>query len=110
MIYNEITDEYYFWNWLKNSGSYQNNFSLEGSKAVFNYFEQYGEDLGEDISFDPIVWCCEFSEYDSLEEAWRELVAYDTDEPFNTEYALEHFQDNTTVIELDNGHIILGEF
>lgn len=26
------------------------------------------------------------------------------------DYTLDHYRDYTTVIELDNGHIILGEF
>lgn len=127
MIYKEITDEYYFWNWLKNSGSYQNNFSLDGAKAVQAWFEELSEDTEvEDangnklgVEFDPIAWCCEFSEYDSVGEAYLEHFGNydDLDAAGNTEQGcrtpeqqLERFQDNTTVIELDNGHIILGEF
>jgi hypothetical protein len=131
MIYKVITDDYYFWNWLKNSGSYQNNFSLEGSKAVQAYFEELSEDLDINsggIEFDPIAWCVEFTEYDSVKEAYAELsndvidtslatkgLSKDEAKQINVEAWLhdqqfEYFQDNTTVIELDNGHIILGEF
>ncbi len=101
MIYREINDEYHFWNWLKNSDSYSNNFSLEGSKAVFNYFDNLSEELGENIEFDPIAWCCEFSEYDSLQEVKK---AYDD---INS---LEDLQGKTTVLELENKHLIVAEF
>jgi hypothetical protein len=104
-----ITDEYYFWNWLKNSGSYKNNFSLEGSKAVFNYFDNLSEELGETIEFDPIAWCCEFSEYQTLNEAWEQYEAGDATTIPDAE-KLEYFQDRTTVLEAENGHIVVGEF
>lgn len=119
MIYKEITDEYYFWNWLKNSDNYSNNFSLEGAKAVFNYFDELSEEVGlgehPGIEFDPIAWCCEFSEYDSVDDAYDAYYSHDVELArelnLNTlEERLQKFQDNTTVIELDNGHIILGEF
>lgn len=116
MIYREIIDEYHFWNWLKNSDSYQNNFSLEGAKAVFHYFDELSEEMGDNIEFDPIAWCVEFSEFDSVSEAYEQHfgnyddVADQTQGNRTPEQQLERFQDNTTVIELDNGHIILGEF
>lgn len=62
---------------------------------------------GENIEFDPIAWCCEFSEYDSLAEAYKEK-RYDY--TYVEDEAREYFEDNTTLIELDNGHVIIGEF
>lgn len=113
-----ITNEYHFWNWMKQSRSYQNNFSLEGAKAVFNYFDELSDDIGEPIEFDPIAWCVEFSEYDSVKEAYKEHYGDDSDLPREQRRTtkaqqLEYFQDNTTVIEvieLDNNHVIIGEF
>lgn len=116
MIYTEITDEYHFWDWIKHSDSYGNNFSLEGAKAVQEWFEEYSDSTGENVSFDPIAWCVEFTEYDSVGEAYAEHFGNYDDVEDQTqgnrtpEQQLERFQDNTTVIELDNGHIILGEF
>lgn len=117
-----ITDEYHFWNWLKNS-DYSNNFSLEGSKAVFNYFDQLSDDLGENVEFDPIAWCCEFGEYDNALEAaqehgYEEVVdleqhgSVDLLEVAELEekQAREWLEDRTTVLEADNGHIIVSEF
>lgn len=110
-----INDEYHFWNWLQQSGSYKSNFSFEGAKAVFNYFDGLSDDMGEPIEFDPIAWCVEFTEYVSVGQAYREHYGDDSDLPEEqrrTQRAqqLEYFTNNTTVIELDNGRIILGEF
>ena len=46
----------------------ENNFSYWGRVALFEYFEQYEEDTGEQIEFDPIAICCEYTEYESLDE------------------------------------------
>jgi hypothetical protein len=110
-----INDEYHFWHWLKQSGSYQDNFSVSGAKAVFNYFDELSDEMDKPIEFDPIAWCVEFSEYDSVAEAYKEHYGDDSDLPdeqkrLTREQQLEYFQDNTTVIELDNGHVIIGEF
>lgn len=114
-IIETITNDYHFWEWLQHSGNYKDNFSLEGAKAVQAWFEELSDSTGENIEFDPIAWCVEFSEYDSVKEAYREHYGDDSDLPKEQrrtthEQQLEYFTDNTTVIELDNGHIILGEF
>ena len=44
------------------------NFSRGGLNALFDYFEQLEDDLGEEIGFDVIAICCEFSEYKDLKE------------------------------------------
>jgi len=38
------------------------NFSYEGQGVLFDYFEQYEDDTGEEIEFDPIAICCEYTE------------------------------------------------
>ena len=115
-IIETINDSYHFWNWLKQSDNYKNNFSLEGAKAVQEWFDEYSESIDSDVEFDPIAWCVEFTEHDSVGKAYREHFGdyddvEDQDQGNRTpEQQLERFQDNTTVIELDNGHIILAEF
>ena len=47
---------------------YKKNFSYDGKQALFNYLEQYEEDTGEKIEYDPVALCCEYTEYESLEE------------------------------------------
>jgi len=50
----------------------EDNFSYWGRIALFEYLEELEEDLGEQIEFDPIAICCEFTEYESLEELNKE--------------------------------------
>lgn len=118
-IIETITDDYYFWSWVKNSDSYSNNFSFEGAKALQAYLDELSDDLGENIEFDPIAWCVEYTEYDTALEAYNqqhgedEFIKVDegnTEENANAQ-ALEWLQDNTTVIEIDGSdHIIVQDF
>jgi hypothetical protein len=38
------------------------NFSYEGLEVLFNGLEEYEEDTGEEMDFDVIALCCDFSE------------------------------------------------
>lgn len=40
------------------------NFTYEGRKALYHYFD----DIGEPVEFDVIALCCEFSEYKNIKE------------------------------------------
>lgn len=51
------------------SAGRENNFSYEGLGILFNYFEQYEDDTGEEIELDVIALCCEFSEATAREVA-----------------------------------------
>ena len=48
---------------FKQSHSYKNNFSYSGLVALYEYFEQLEDDLGEEIQFDMVGICCDFTEY-----------------------------------------------
>ncbi len=62
-----------------------------GLDALYEYFDALEDDIGEQIQFDPIAICCEYSEYDSLEEI---LEMYDSIE------TLEDLEMHTTVIPI----------
>jgi hypothetical protein len=49
-----------------------NNFSYEGRQALYDMLISYEEDTGEEIEFDPIAFCCEYEEYENMEEFWQE--------------------------------------
>ena len=72
------------------------NFSYEGLTALYNYFVQLEEDCDMEIELDVIAICCEYSEYEDLEEIQGQ---YDID-------SLEDLRDHTQVIEFDGGIII----
>jgi replication fork clamp-binding protein CrfC len=84
------------------SDTYKNNFSYEGKRALFDYLEQLSEDTGEDIELDTIALCCEYTEYENLEEYNK---AYNTSNPFDS---LEEVEENTQVIRIEgsDGFII----
>ncbi len=79
------------------------NFSVEGRRALFNYFEEELRGSDEDIEFDPIAICVKYSEYESLED-------------FNNQYGsktyknLEELQDETEVIRIDDSRFIVRDF
>ena len=71
-------NEYEFKYWFEQNRP--NNFSRVGLQNLYEYLEEYEESTGEEIEFDPIALCCEYSEYDSIEE-------------FHTEYDAEDYPD-----------------
>jgi len=111
-----ITDDYHFWTWLKNSDSYGNNFTLEGAKALQAYLDNLSDELEDDIEFDPIAWCVEYTEFANVQEAYDQHYGDASDLPeeqrrTTKEQQLEWFQDNTTVIEVeDSEKIIIADF
>ena len=44
------------------------NFSYDGLTALYDYLIQYEEDCGTELEFDPIAYCCEYTEYDNFED------------------------------------------
>ena len=91
MIYKTI-NEYEFANWIRNSDSYKNNFTWEGANALQEYLEELSEDIGENIEFDPIAWCVEYSEYENFKELQDNYTEIE-----NTEELLER----TAVIPIE---------
>lgn len=78
------------------------NFSNAGLKALFNYLEEYEDSTGEEIELDVIALCCEFSEYESLE---------DFQANYGTDYeSIDDIEDNTIVIMIDNESFITKDF
>lgn len=94
-------------------GMERDNFSYEGAKALMEYLEQLADDCEMNIEYDPIAFCCEYSEYgDAVDCIESCQYPYDfDDDSYNDkeEQALEYLRDNTTVIEF-NGGIIIQDF
>lgn len=73
------------------------NFSYEGRRALFDYLESCETDTGEEIELDVIALCCDYSEFDDLEDFQQQ---YDADE-FET---MKDIEDCTTVIYIGEPH------
>lgn len=85
---------YDFRNAFNSSDTYKNNFSYAGLNALFAYLEEYETDTGEQIEFDMVALCYEYTEYKNL----AELQANYTDIT-----SMEDLEDNTAVIRIGNG-------
>jgi len=94
-----------------NNERLQRNFSYDGLVALFDYYEELEADLGEELTFDPVAICCDFTEYESLKEACEAYISPDDRfANYATELEkLEYLQDHTQVIEFETG-IILQDF
>lgn len=103
ITFNDFIDEF-------NDSSRKNSFSYDWLKALYEYFES----IDEDIELDIVAIDCEYTEYDSIREAYEVYQDdYDElceDEDERDERANEYLNDNTQVIHMDNGGIIIANF
>lgn len=97
----EKVDSGKFARWIAESEGYKNNFSYEGACALQDYLDDLSEEALGHMEFDPIAWCCEYSEYKDMEDFWKS-TSYDKEDYPD----LESLQDNTTVIEFNGGFVI----
>ena len=67
------------------------NFSYDGLKALFDHLAEYEEDTGEEIELDIIALCCDYNEYENLEELKAEYTDIET---------MEDLENHTTVIKI----------
>ena len=77
------------------------NFSYQGLKALFAYLEDYETDTGTPVEMDVIAICCEYSEYQNLDDLLAEYeiadnMFYDLRDIKN----LEQLRDYTIVIPI----------
>ena len=80
----DTINEYQFSNEMIKHG-----FSYEGATALFEYYENFEED----IPFDPVAIRCDFHEYENFKEIKKDYQNIKT---------LDDLQSNTTVIEVPN--------
>lgn len=73
------------------------NFSYAGLNALYDYFEEYEESCDCEIEMDVIAICCEFTEYEDLEEI---------QENYTDISSLEDLHNHTSVVEFSGGIII----
>ena len=102
-----LVKKIYFNDFLEEFEKYgrEENFSYEGKKALFNYLNELGEDLGEPIELDVIALCCDFTEYGCLEE-FTDTYGYSVDEV----NSIDDIKYYTTVIPIDDESFIIQDF
>ena len=83
-------------------GMREDNFSRNGLIALYEELEMVENDIGKPIELDVIALCCEYAEYDSLEEFQAD---------YGNEYeTIEDIQNATTVIMIDDDSFIIQQF
>ena len=80
------------------------NFSVAGRKALFNFLEE----VSPGMELDPIAICSEFSEYDDINELKGDYAVPEDCE--DDDDALNHFREETLVLELGNGGLIIQAY
>ena len=98
----EYVTESTFIDAFKQSDTRKNQFSYEGLQALFEYLEEYEDSTGEEMEFDMIGICCDFTEYDSLKE-------------YNDDYSkeckeIEEIADYTALIKIDDERFIIQQY
>ena len=69
----------------------EENFTYYVRVAMFEYFTELEDDIGEQIEFDPIGICCAYTQYESLAEI---------QENYDSVKDLDDLRDHTQVIEV----------
>ena len=83
----------------------EDQFTYEAKKALYDYLNDLSEDIGEVIELDIIAICCDYTEYNNLED-FKNDYSYtlgDIDD-------MEDIRDHTTVIPIDSQSFIIQNF
>jgi hypothetical protein len=84
----------------------EGQFSHEGKKALFDFLNGLSEDTGEPIELDVVAICCDFTEYNSVEEFNRDY-GYSIGDDMESIQDIEYF---TCVIPVTNESFIIQNF
>lgn len=93
-----------------------NDFSREALLALFETFQNIDDYQGEEMELDVIEVCTTWTEYDSALEAaeaygFKHSEANDDERAdLSQRAALEFLQDNTNVLELKSGAVVVQNF
>lgn len=80
----------------------ENQFSYKGLNALYDYIEEYYQEADKPYELDVIELCCDFTEYDSIEEFNKD---------YNREYEnIDDIVDDTVLIRVDNTSFIIQNF
>ncbi len=93
------------------------NFSYEGLKALYDYLVEYENSTGEELEFDVIGLCVDFTEYESVKDFlsdyhdYKEITDEEEEEEEKKEALMEALRDETQVIDIpDTDGFIVGAF
>ena len=105
----EFIDEFRNWD------TYKENFSIGGLMALYDYLVKDEKGTGDEVELNVIALCCEYSEYESANEAAKQYngaveASKDFDDEDREAAALAWLEDQTTVIPVNGGGVIIQNF
>jgi hypothetical protein len=70
------------------------NFSYQGQKILFDYFEEYENSTGEEFDLDVIAICCDFSEdsFENIADQYGIELDAEMDEDYQKQQVIEHLE------------------
>ena len=74
------------------SNTYKNNFSFEGLNALFDYLEEWEQEMGEDVEFDMVGICCDYSEYENEKELKQNYLPMTKEQIEENAYVILEFK------------------
>lgn len=92
------------------------NFSREALAALFEHLGELEREMQEEVEFDPIAICCDWTEYASALECAEGQYGFDATDykderaDKNEEAAMVFLCDQTTVLELASGGVVVLNF
>lgn len=88
------------------------NFSYQGLRILFDYFEEYENDTGEDIDCDVIAICCDFAESDwqSIASDYSIEIDENENEDEQKEQVINYLQDQGVFIGETDNSIVYRQF
>ena len=99
-----------FVNAFMQSDNYKNNFTFEALNCLFEYFEEYEYSTGEQIEFDMVAICCEYSEQ-CVENMKIDFEHMDGIEECKTQEDLfSLLEDFTSIIPVNDTTFIIQDF
>jgi hypothetical protein len=86
------------------------NFTYEALDALFDYFEQYEQDTGEEMGLDVIGICCDYTQ-SSFDEVMDDYKLDDDDDEGSEAIATRYLEESTTVVAvLDDSIVFCSSF
>jgi len=99
-----IVTEYTFIDSFRAHGR-ENQFSYPALRALFEYFEAFEDDTGEELELNPIAICCEWQEFETAlsgAKAFGYLEGVDSKD----ETPLEWLKNRTQALEFTGGIVV----
>ena len=101
-MYTRVTEDNFRNTFL--TSDYKNNFSYDGLTALYNYFEELEDDIGQTIEFDLVGIAGEYSELTIDELRDNYFIDKNID-------VIEYLQEHTQVIEIeDSDRVIIQDY